>query len=80
MRKETIDIVLENYGPLGGDQLSRMTHNEASCREARAGLAVGERSQESISLERMQDYYTAFWQSDVPTSVNEITATDGSID
>lgn len=71
--KETIDVVLEDYGSLSGHQLSRMTHNEAPWREAREGFGIGERSQEPIPLERMQDYYTALWESDDSTPIDEIT-------
>ncbi|WP_419944796.1 Panacea domain-containing protein [Candidatus Poriferisodalis sp.] len=70
--RETVDIVLEHYGALDGHQLSTMTHAEAPWREAREGLDVGERGRSPISLERMQDYYTALWESDEATVVSDV--------
>lgn len=57
--KETIDAVLVAYGHLTGQQLSDLSHSERPWREAREGVAEGASSAEEVSLEVMQDFYSA---------------------
>lgn len=57
--KETIDVVLEAYGHLSGQQLSDLAHSERPWREAREGIADGEPSTSTINEEVMQDFYSA---------------------
>lgn len=55
--QETIDAVCEAYGNKSGQWLSELTHRERPWREAREGLADGERGNREITLESMADYY-----------------------
>ncbi|MBE7364871.1 Panacea domain-containing protein [Corynebacterium guaraldiae] len=57
--KDTIDAVLAAYGHLNGQQLSDLSHNERPWREARVGVADGAPSTNEVSLEVMQDFYSA---------------------
>lgn len=54
---ETIDAVLDYYGPHTAQWLSDLTHAEAPWRDARRGLAPGERGHEEITLASMAEYY-----------------------
>jgi uncharacterized phage-associated protein len=56
---ETIDSVLEFYGPMTSQQLSDLTHSEAPWREARKGLADGERGNKIITHASMHEYYSS---------------------
>ena len=56
--RETVDAVLEFYGPKTSQWLSDLTHSEAPWREARGALAPGESGCEEISLESMHRYYS----------------------
>lgn len=58
-QRETIDVVLGAYGHLSGQDLSDLSHSERPWREARMGVDEGEASRNVISLDTMQDYYTA---------------------
>ena len=57
--RETIDVILEFYGPRSGQWLSNLTHKERPWREARErdGVADGDRGNALITLESMADYY-----------------------
>lgn len=57
--RETIDAVLGTYGDRSPQWLSDLTHGERPWRDARdrAGLALGERGSEQITLEEMAEYY-----------------------
>ena len=57
--RETIDVVLEFYGPKSGQWLSDLTHKERPWRDAREreGVADGDRGNAEITLEAMADYY-----------------------
>ena len=70
--KRIVDDVLEDYGPLAGHQLSRLTHSEEPWREARGDLGASERSGRVIEKERIRDYYTALSADDEATLVSEI--------
>lgn len=56
--RETIDAVLEFYGPLDAQTLSDLTHREPPWRDARHGIPDGERGTTIITLESMMDYYS----------------------
>lgn len=54
---DTINKVLEFYGHLSSQQLSDLSHSEQPWRDARRGLADGERGNHVISHRSMADYY-----------------------
>lgn len=56
---ETIDAVLDAYASLNAQALSDMTHREAPWREARIGLADGERGEREITTASMMEYYSS---------------------
>lgn len=56
--KETIDVVLDAYGHLSGQQLSDLAHSERPWREARKGIADGESSTNELDLDVMQEFYS----------------------
>ncbi|WP_163552204.1 type II toxin-antitoxin system antitoxin SocA domain-containing protein [Candidatus Frankia alpina] len=56
--RRLVDWVLETYGQLTGEELSRMTHAEAPWLRARAGLDDSERSNEPIDPVVMKDYFS----------------------
>jgi uncharacterized phage-associated protein len=53
----TIDAVLETYASKPGHWLSALTHSEPPWRNARKGLADGERGHQEITLAAMAEYY-----------------------
>ena len=57
--RESIDVVVDEYGRLSGHDLSELTHREPPWRDARtaAGLADGERGTVEISPASMLEYY-----------------------
>lgn len=55
--KKTIDAVLKFYGGRSPNELSQLTHRESPWREAREGLAPGERGRAEISRASMAEYY-----------------------
>ena len=57
LQRDTVDRVLEFYGHRDAQWLSDLTHMEAPWREARCGLAPGERGQHEISPASMAEYY-----------------------
>ncbi len=56
--RETIKAVLKFYGDKPGHWLSELTHRERPWREARKGLAPGERGDREITKESMAEYYS----------------------
>lgn len=56
--KETLDIVISDYGSKEAFWLSELTHKERPWVETRGSLSLGERSDEIISKELMQEYYS----------------------
>ena len=58
-QKETIDSVLNFYGDKNSQWLSDLTHSESPWKEARMGLADGERGTAEISLASMEEYYSS---------------------
>ena len=63
---ETINVVLEMYGDKPGATLRRLTHGEPPWREARqrGRLALGERGNEKIDLDRMAEYYSSLYDEE----------------
>jgi uncharacterized phage-associated protein len=55
--RETVDAVLQYYGPRSAQWLSDLTHREDPWREAREGIPDGERGAAKISLATMAEYY-----------------------
>jgi len=55
--RETVDAILKAYGGKTSWELSAMTHSEAPWRDARAGLAPGERGTTEITPAAMAEYY-----------------------
>ena len=70
--KAVIDIVLDEYGPLAGQQLSVLTHEDGPWCDARRGLESTERSNRQISCDQMQEYYTALWLSDDSVEIAKV--------
>jgi uncharacterized phage-associated protein len=56
--RETVDAVLDYYGPKTAQWLSDLTHREDPWKHARRGIPEGERGTREISLEAMMDYYS----------------------
>lgn len=56
-QKETIDAVLDYYGPHDAQWLSRLTHMEKPWNEARCGVPAGVSCDNIITKESMAIYY-----------------------
>lgn len=56
--KETLDIVISDYGSKEAFWLSELTHKERPWVETRGSLGLGERSDTIITKELMQEYYS----------------------
>lgn len=56
--KDVIDRVLKFYGDKDAQWLSDLTHMEAPWKNARVGLADGERGDHIISTASMMEYYS----------------------
>lgn len=59
IQKETIDAVLAHYGNKTAQWLSELTHREDPWKNARDGLAPGDRGDSEISLASMNEYYSS---------------------
>ena len=57
--RETIDVVLKFYGKKPSDWLSQLTHREHPWRNARKGLADGERGDAEITHAALAEYYSS---------------------
>jgi uncharacterized phage-associated protein len=55
--KETLDVIVKDYGCLSSQQLSDLIHSEAPWREAREGIPGNERGGNAITLDVLQEYY-----------------------
>jgi len=58
-QKETIDAILEYYGPRSSQWLSDLTHAEDPWRKARGFCPVGGWCDNVITLESMEEYYSS---------------------
>lgn len=56
--RETVNAVLDYYGPKTAQWLSDLTHNEKPWREARGSLPPGERGSQEITIASMDEYYS----------------------
>jgi len=56
---ESIDAVIKFYGDKTGPQLSELTHREKPWKDARRGLASGERGNKEITKAAMLEYYSS---------------------
>ncbi len=56
-QRDSVNRVLDYYGKMSAQYLSDLTHSEAPWREAREGLAPGERGNNEISPAAMSEYY-----------------------
>lgn len=56
-QRETIDIILQDYGGRSPQWLSDLTSMEAPWKKARRGIPGGERGNSIISKESMAEYY-----------------------
>ena len=54
---DTVDVVLEYYGNKSAQYLSDLTHAESPWKDARKGLAAGERGENEITTAAMEEYY-----------------------
>lgn len=57
-QRETVDAVLKFYGDKSSQWLSELTHSEQPWRDARRGLAPGDRGGNEISHASMAEYYS----------------------
>ena len=48
-QKETLDVIIKDYGVMHSQRLSDLTHMELPWRDARKGIPAGERSRETTS-------------------------------
>lgn len=62
---ETIDVVLAYYGDKSSQWLSDLTHAEDPWKNARRGLAPGQRGSVEISHSAMAEYYSRL-SNDLP--------------
>lgn len=61
---ESVDVVLGAYADLSALQLSELTHREDPWREARRGLAPGQRGTAEITPASMREYYESLMAQD----------------
>ncbi|MDR1379316.1 MAG: DUF4065 domain-containing protein [Synergistaceae bacterium] len=55
--RDTIDIVIRDYGKFSGRELSEITHSERPWKEARKGIPAGEPSENIIDRDVIIDFY-----------------------
>ena len=55
--RETVDSVVQHYGPMKAQWLSHLTHQEHPWRDARHGLREGERGSSEITQAALMEYY-----------------------
>lgn len=58
-QRSSIDAVVDFYGKMTSQQLSDLTHREDPWRDARVGLATGERGNSEITRAAMHEYYSS---------------------
>jgi uncharacterized phage-associated protein len=64
LAKETIDIVIRDYGPFSGRELSEIAHSERPWKEARKGVPAGYPSENVIDKDVIVDFYTGLSAQD----------------
>ncbi len=55
--RETVDAVIRDYGGCSAQRLSDLTHAEPPWRDARVGLADGERGHREITVAALNEYF-----------------------
>jgi uncharacterized phage-associated protein len=60
--KKTVDVVLDFYGKQTAQYLSQLTHAEEPWKNARKGLAPGERGNKEITPAAMAEYYGGLYE------------------
>lgn len=63
-QKETVDAVLDLYGPHPSHWLSNLTHMEPPWKNARQGLSMRERGSSVITHDSMAEYYESILPDD----------------
>lgn len=63
-QRETVDVVLRDYGGRSPQWLSDLTHMEDPWKKARRGIPRGERGNSTISKESMAEYYESLCEED----------------
>ena len=63
-QKETVDVVLRDYGDRSPQWLSDLTHMEDPWKKARRGVPKGERGNSIISKESMSEYYESLCEEE----------------
>ncbi len=76
---ETVEVIVEDYGRLSGLQLSELTHAERPWRDAREGLATGERGSVEITHAAMAEYYGSLLEEEDTSDVKDIAIDNPSI-
>lgn len=71
--RDTVEIVLGEYGHLTGRQLSLLTHAERPWQEARKGLKPTQLGSQAIPLDSIQAYYEVL---DADPSMPSVSAID----
>ncbi len=57
IQKETIDAVLDKYGPKSAQWLSELSHMEQPWKIARKGIPMGDSCEQPITLASLEEYY-----------------------
>ena len=57
--RETVDVILRDYGDKSAQWLSDLTHAERPWAEARRGMAAGDRGSAEITQLALADYYSS---------------------
>ncbi len=70
--RDTVEIVLGEYGHLTGRQLSQLTHGERPWQEARRGLEPTQLGSQVIALDSLQAYYEVLDADPAMPSVSAI--------
>ena len=64
VQRETVDIILRDYGDKSPQWLSDLTHMEKPWREARRGIPEGDRAGSIIQKQDLAEYYGGLMPAD----------------
>jgi uncharacterized phage-associated protein len=56
-QRESVDVVLQHYGPHSAHDLSELTHRERPWADARRGMELGERGSVEITDDALFEFY-----------------------
>jgi uncharacterized phage-associated protein len=70
--QETVDVVIADYGPLTGSQLSHLVKREEPWLFARRGIFELERCHRPIGRERLRDFYRQLGASTEAKPISEL--------